>query len=565
MAGAGAGKTWALKETLGALSKGKAYKEGLLFGGQRIAAITYTNNAANEIRRRVDSDPAFWISTVHAFAWECIRPYFENIRSYLIDVYFAPRAGDSTKKILEREEKKKKITEMGETFFVYNPIGSNDKDNSLQHDEVISAFAWFLENKPAFQKIVLADFPIILIDECQDTAKEAVNALFNLLQRDPEKLLLGMFGDTMQTIYFSGEDNLQKMMEENHFIRIDKTINHRSADRIIELGNSIRALAGRSAEMQTKGGQETGEGVVRFFLIPQKEYDFSIERKASDFMKDLVGQNWDNVNKAIANKNYPRELALTHKMAARRGDFSALYSSFSKSQKDSMGDETSPIFNFLKDYVTRLYDAFVQKDFFLLTGVVQNGIDAEVLSKKDVPDLFRKTVSELDALPKPYSIRDFISPFIRNHLLHFGEDITNAILHPDPEDENQNFLGQSVSEAINLVDHYSDDSLYFTQQGVKGLEFNNVIVIINDAEAAADRYWAFKYSDLFSSGPASLKSKCLFYVQCTRAKEAVAVVAYMNPTDCKTFRTNLISYHIAKKEEVLLFDAEKRKFELCPV
>lgn len=562
MAGAGAGKTWALKETLDSLSKGGAFKEGLLAGGQRIAAITYTNNAANEIQRRVDSDPAFWISTVHGFAWECIRPYFENIRDYLIEIYFAPHPEDSTKKSLEREEKKKKIVEMEETFFVYNPIGANDKANSLQHDEVISAFAWFLANKPAFQKIVLANFPIILIDECQDTAKEAINALFSLLKKDPGKLLLGMFGDTMQTIYLSGETNLQQLMDDNHFIRIDKTVNHRSADRIIELGNSIRASAGRPNEKQTKGEQKTGPGIVRFFLIPQENFDFSIEKQASNCMKKFVGESWDDTQKSIANPNYPRELALTHKMAARRGDFFALFSSFSKNQRDSMGDETSPIFNFLKDYAAKLYDAFVRKDYFLLTGIIQKGADADFLSKNNVPNLFQKTIVELNALPRPSSIRDFVSPFIRNHLLRFGEDVTNAILRPDPTDENQNFLGQSVAEAKNLVDHYSDDSLYFTQQGVKGLEFNNVIVIINDAEAAADRYWMFKYSDLFNTDPTSIRNKYLFYVQCTRAKEALAIIAYMKPKDCQMFRTNLVANHFAKEEEILLFNPSVGKFEI---
>ena len=79
-----------------------------------------------------------------------------------------------------------------------------------------------------------------------------------------------------------------------------------------------------------------------------------------------------------------------------------------------------------------------------------------------------------------------------------------------------------------------------TEQGVKGLEYPRVMVIIDDSEA---RGFMFSYNKLFGTKeltPADIRNidsgketgidrtRRLFYVACSRAEESLAVVVYTN-------------------------------------
>ncbi len=50
------------------------------------------------------------------------------------------------------------------------------------------------------QEILVAKYPILLIDESQDTKRELVDALFIVCEKKIGKFTVGMFGDTMQKI-----------------------------------------------------------------------------------------------------------------------------------------------------------------------------------------------------------------------------------------------------------------------------------------------------------------------------------------------------------------------------
>src|SRR5690554_3377904 len=80
-AGAGSGKTRSLVEVL------KRFRENniqrLRVNGQQVAIITYTNAACDEIKRRLEFDSAFNVSTIHSFVWELIKPHQTNIKEWL--------------------------------------------------------------------------------------------------------------------------------------------------------------------------------------------------------------------------------------------------------------------------------------------------------------------------------------------------------------------------------------------------------------------------------------------------------------------------------------------------
>ncbi|MDO5760998.1 MAG: hypothetical protein Q4Q06_08220, partial [Bacteroidota bacterium] len=80
--------------------------------------------------------------------------------------------------------RKKKRLERIKTVkrFSYNPNGDNLGFDSLSHDEVIKIGSEFIATRETMQEILVNKFPIMLIDESQDTKKELIDALLDVCE-----------------------------------------------------------------------------------------------------------------------------------------------------------------------------------------------------------------------------------------------------------------------------------------------------------------------------------------------------------------------------------------------
>lgn len=96
----------------------------------------------------------------------------------------------------------------------------------------------------------------------------------------------------------------------------------------------------------------------------------------------------------------------------------------------------------------------------------------------------------------------------------------------------QAYLDTPFSQIEPMAEYLAGRAHFDTHQGVKGLEFDRVMVIMDDQEA---RGFLFRYDDLFGGKPAGEKTveatRRLFYVTASRAKESLALVAYSTQTD----------------------------------
>lgn len=121
--------------------------------------------------------------------------------------------------------------------------------------------------------------------------------------------------------------------------------------------------------------------------------------------------------------------------------------------------------------------------------------------------------------------------------------------------EYREALKKALSVPFDEMERYatyvSDSSRFATHQGVKGLEFPRVMVILDDTES---RGFLFSYEKLFGAkkqtatdlknekegkDTSNRRTARLFYVACTRAMESLAVVAYSdNPELVKNTALN---------------------------
>lgn len=595
-AGAGSGKTRAL---VGALRNIKAsHGRTLQLRSQQIAVITYTNAARDEIDRRLDFDPLLIVSTIHTFVWELIKGFNADIRSWLRENLTAEIAGlqadqlkgkpasqayaDRARKIASTSERLQALAVIKQ--FKYSPTGDNRTRDSLSHAEVIKISAAFLNTKPLMRELLVRKYPFLLIDESQDTNKGLIDAFFAVQTAHKDCFCLGLFGDTMQRIYADGKRTLGESLPAD-WKRPAKTINYRCPRRVVDLINRIRLQVDPHVQEPKAGASE---GVVRFFIAPNDGSNrTACEQRVREHMAEITGDpSWSQSGKVKA-------LTLEHKMAAKRLGFLDLFTSLDAVSDFTTGlrDGTLPALTFFSQLILPLVRAGEQMDKFKIAAIVRRhspllsaqnlvaGNDQEAQIAKA-----REAVESLQGLFKDgadptfqevltsvgqsglFNIPESLKPFA-------GGDLPVADAAANQEDDEstatkrlasiRQFLGGRFSpiEAYSLyIDSKTELS---THQGVKGLEFPRVLVIMDDSEAGG---FLFSYEKLFGAKELSTtdvknqengdetgidRTRRLFYVTCSRAELSLALIAYSaNPAKVQQ---GLLKQNWFKPEEIILF------------
>src|SRR5258705_10335487 len=76
-AGAGSGKTWTLIESLKQILETQSV--ALEKNNKKIACITYTNVAKDEITERIENNPLVLVLTIHEFLWFVMKNYQKEL------------------------------------------------------------------------------------------------------------------------------------------------------------------------------------------------------------------------------------------------------------------------------------------------------------------------------------------------------------------------------------------------------------------------------------------------------------------------------------------------------
>lgn len=556
-AGAGSGKTRSLINTLNFLDKEQGEK--LLMKGKQIAVITYTNAACDEISRRLQYKSIFSVSTIHSFLWELIKNYQVDVKTWIMESVqkeieelkqkqtktsrgkAGEKRAETIKKKTERLAKIRSIQK-----FSYNPNGDNVGYDSLSHSEVIKMSTEFIATEPTMQDILTSKYPILLIDESQDTKKELIDALLIVCEKYGEKFIVGMFGDTMQKIYNDGKDNLAKCIPDN-WVKPVKIMNHRSAKRIVTLANSIRSSVD---DQKQQARSDAEEGTVRLFITSKSNNKEYVEKRVAEMMVQDTGDiGWND------EEDY-KSLILEHHMAASRFGFSELYMPLSNSKKfdTSLREGSIPELSILSKLVFPLLVAYQSGNDFEVAKIIRK--NSPLLNKEvfitglnNQVELLRKAEEAVELLMKLWNdgkvptCLEVLKSIRDTGLFKVGNRV-DEVLADYSQDENEKItaLRTALSAPFYELERYalyvSDNTRFATHQGVKGLEFPRVMVILDDAQA---RGFLFSYEKLFGVKAQSdtdeknahdgkdtsiTRTARLFYVACTRAKKSLAIVAY---------------------------------------
>lgn len=552
-AGAGSGKTRSLVKLLAYIES--TWGDTLTKEHRQVAVITYTNAATDEIIRRLEFSPIFHVSTIHSFLWDVIKTFQVDIKEYYlqrlqnnideIEAKLANPRSRSYNSNLEKCEyyKNQKSEKEKIKRFIYNPNGDNLKTNSLNHQDVIDIGIKMITENNVLQRIIVQQYPFMMIDESQDTKSGLVDALFKIQQSFSEDFTLGFIGDIKQRIYADGKVGIKDMIPDE-WEQPTKIMNYRCAKRIVELANKISAQIDASLQQPRKNAPE---GYVRLFLIENKDglNKQSIEAKVCEIMEQVTSDNqW---------RSDVKVLTLEHRMAAVRLGFKDFYELFYNVPKYKM--------SFLQGEIPEM--SLFSNNLFPLLSMIKEGNETGVLSllKKTSPLLeavadkvYPSTLKEIKTIidyiktinPFEMKVSDIISFVHKKKLFTLPAIILEALNANGnvSEDDTPEFKAWVEAMQMPLVqikmydDYVNDRTSYATHQGVKGLEFPRVMVLIDDNEAKG---YTFSYDKLFEVVPLSPtdiknrelgkentidRTSRLFYVTCTRAKESLAIVMY---------------------------------------
>lgn len=635
--GAGSGKTESLKELLLYIQNTNPTA--------KVICITHTNAAVDEIISRVGDQ--YTVSTIHSFLHRLIGKYKNNIKTVIDQLFHVPTMvrNNNSEYILDKDYKKEEFDRYKKTYKKYtgtlyskyqedsdpvcgkrdydkDPYGYNQhlnekinvlnarisssinekdstsiyynetkfdhfQDLSYGHDGLLAIFHLLFEKYPLLGKIIADQYDYIFIDEYQDTQDEVLSDLLTLPSQS--NLTIGLFGDSMQTIYEEGIGDVDNYINNGTLKLIPKSDNYRCSYEIIDFINPLRTDGIRqnvAFKELTSGRMETieerhGIASVRYIVVDQKPTSYSPESEKEQYRK-LIDEM---ISKALETSPSAKILILTNKAVAEKNGFEHLYQVFNA----RYSNVTDQIENYLQTIqaldIGEICNFYLHKDFNTVIKLVrQGGYTIRTMADKTaLHDIIFQLVENTDL-----SIHEAIEQAIdlklikrsetlstkqssNNHFLEtiasnpfyqtfkklylggsntyskikkvtaaYSEEIFNEYQH---QLKKEQFIAAmrshelKFSEVLNYIKYLNEETKYITMHKTKGTSIPSVIAVMEEF------FWnSYDFSLLYRDCEVSTqitqkkRSQNLIYVACSRARENLICLRILTHDEIDIFK-----------------------------
>ena len=506
-AGAGSGKTYSLNKVIEWLQDNR-WKE-FIKKKQRVICITYTNVAVDVITSRLKPNSFIEPSTIHSFAWNAINQY----QSTLV-------------KLVGENELLPEDININDINKVTYTLGARYVDGNtlyLFHNDVITLFSLMLDNLK-FRNIFSKKYPLILIDEYQDSFKILIDKFLDYFIRNNIGPQFCFFGDSWQTIY-----QLNKtcgLINDEKIVVIPKGSNFRSAPKIVSFLNKLRPSLPQISAIDDYKGE----------VIVIHSNDYTGTRNTDRYFKgDLP---FEIIEKRLTSiENYfheiimqPEEklkiLMITHRILAMQQGYSNLLNLLDDAFKNGEDD----ILSFFMNTVEPIFEALNTNNTQLLfesLGTRRYPINTKA-QKEEWSILKDKLVNVRNGI-----VSDVLDIVIKCKLIPIPPAVTeinkNISVAPDTPYRKgtiSTLANLTYKEFVNGIEFLRPSAIFSTDHGVKGEEYDNVIFVIG-------RGWNnYNFEKYIPMDPANIsiddqnayeRNRNLFYVCCSRPKKRLVL------------------------------------------
>lgn len=575
VAGAGSGKTTSLVKALAQIERTQG--PALRRNGQQVACITYTEVAVEEIRGDVGDDELFHVSTIHSFLWTVIKPFQNNLREWVSnrlqekiaeeqEKIVKPRTREATKaRAADNIERyNRQLTEINAVKSFRYGTGSDYANGVLGHSDILKIGPEFIAGHALMQTLLTRRFSVIFVDESQDTDPAFVDALREAARAVPLGFCLGFFGDPVQKIYMQGAGPIPP---EEGWETLEKPENFRCPQAVLRVINRIRAEDDqleqtRGRHVVVNGEDAPVEGSARVLILPA---DDRRQERLEEARRWLAEQDGDEGWLEEEDEEALRLLVLVHRMAATRLGFPNLYSALNDRSPEDLSsgliDGTAWVVRPFLSYVLPAVLARHEGREFEIMRLLRKHcprLQPDALAGVDTAGLLNSLqgqIGELVAMLEAggdVRVGDIIRFMRDNNLMAFDDryvelidlytDTAEPVSEPATDNAALRFMQCDASELWGYRKYIEKMSPFATQQGIKGAEFDKVIVVVDDQEGRTN---TFSYGKYFGATPLSAtdrghidagrdcvidRTRRLFYVCCSRALSDLAVVVFAEDT-----------------------------------
>lgn len=505
-AGAGSGKTYSLNKVIEWIQNNKwnYYNRNK----QNVICITYTNAAVEVIVQRLTKDSFIIPSTIHSFAWSSIKQYQSTLIKFIAEdeSLFAEKTDSS---------------EVGEVSYT---LGHRYVENGIQylhHNDVLNLFAKLLDNSK-FRRVFSTKYPVILIDEYQDSYKPIIDRFIKYFIAENKGPQFGFFGDAWQTIYQS--NNACGLIEHPNLKIIKKGSNFRCAPKIVDLLNKIRP------DLPQQSAIDDFEGMVK--VVTSEDYR-GVRRSERNFKDDLPVEELrkriecikDNLKDKAADEDV-KILMITHKVLAAQQGYEKLLDIIS----DSLRDKEDALLMFFMNMIEPIYKALNDSNMQLLFDTL--GIKRYPVTKKSEKIKWQTLKKNLATARTKKSI-DVLQVVVESELIPLLPQI-EELYRKYMNDPNCVYGNASIKEVLDLdysqflsaIHFLYPESEFSTEHGVKGEEYDNVVVVVSKGwnNYQFDTYLPMMNKPISKDKEAAfIRNRNLFYVCCSRPKKRLVL------------------------------------------
>ena len=480
-----------------------------------VLCITYTNRAAEELGKDVDSNRVYF-GTIHSFINDFIGSFFshESILELYWEVYKnqiverienVSQNGNWAESNMRYIEKygglTPEIVRSNITMISYNQAPFNSLyRGALGHDDLISFTRLAVERFPVIKKKISDKYQVVFIDEYQDTATDVLQIFYSSMIGKKSKLYL--LGDKMQQIYrnYNGEF-------ETYFNIFNKSINlsvnYRTTPKIVSILNKIY-----NDECYKQTAYEKNKDENMDFL-PEVRIVTDIEKNVSELME----QYKDSLILYLSNKSRFYNIGVGELYDAYSGmekySFGKKYNAVDVLTKEEIRENDALLsflftVNIIVDYFTKEFYGEVFRIirkagtyFNYEKFIIRKHIDKHLVKDKldDIVALYNELSTTVD---------DFLSLCVEKKYIR--EEFYSAVVE---ENDYKLVKNVKVQEVKVLADYMSDPKIS-TQHGVKG-ESHDTVVFVADNSRSNPVVHMSKFFEMWSNIDITLSEFDAFY------------------------------------------------------
>lgn len=436
----------------------------------------------------------------------------------------------------------------------YNALYNEDRLEwmRISHDTVLEYGYKMVARYPRLRQIIIDQYPYFMVDEYQDTSENVVKIL-NLLdtygKEIGHEIFVAYFGDSVQSIYEDGVGNRIKTLHGD-LIDVTKIYNRRSYKEVIDVANRIRkdTIEQESIYTDCEGGtvefiQGTSDDVSKFIQQCVEEWNISINNPLHCFF---------TLNKTVAERSGFAEMyTIFEKSSAYSGpNWNQLTSELLSDDPEKLGVVANLfrrlmiLYLGLKDSSTSLRTILISEEIYKVNIVELrelinllkngNGTTLDELLKSIFQEYENNNGSKYcELMDLIFAIEDMSYIGVKNYV--------QERLYKEEQDEAK--IQEGMTSILNLklevLENWyryitlkkkdTREIVYHTYHGTKGLEFQNVIIVMEKGFGSKKKdlfQFFFKNYDGVVSEDDAAKfeyAKNLIYVAVTRTVKNLKV------------------------------------------